>query len=196
MNIVDVYLHYFYMRQHMTKNYTYSPFKPLGLKNAASRVQSDRYYQKFARIATHADPISYLIGNFVYTNGFIREFSDENYISYENFKKRIKPFTDVLLQRELQQPINTLINPTDGQPPQLLQHAVTGKIDMMAVLIINNLLNFHEKWKKQDFYNEKETKKVVDKIEKLGSLIQIEHEADKYRVILLDHFERFASKHA
>lgn len=195
MNTVDVYVAYVYMRRHVTTKAIYDRFRMKSLRNAEQLVQKDKYFKHFVAITRVNDPRAYIVGNLIYTGGYIAEFREENFARYQNFQCNVFPFRKEL--EKLQLPLNQLMSSVDDNPPPLLQMLIDGKIDWMAVLIINTLLNFHVKWKTQAFVQQnKKMTKLVHKLEKLASLIELKSDSDKYRMVILDHFERLQKQNA
>ncbi|QIG70610.1 DNA helicase loader protein [Rhizobium phage RHph_I1_18] len=189
MNAYDVYVAYIYMRQHMTRtDFVYDQFTNTGLKNGQTRLANERFKTRFTNIAKKAEPRTYLIGNFIYTDGFVATFTDDNYKRYDHYKRHVDAFKRDL--NSLDVPLNYLIRSENDNIPPLLQKVMNNETDIITLIIINNLLKFHTKWKTQPFASIKTAKKLLFKIEKLSTLIEIDGDANKYRLILLDHFER------
>lgn len=195
MNAIDVMSACILIRQFIRSNQQSINLMNLPRVRAApSKLQRDKgLIPIYTRISQSADPMSYIVANFVYTNdsAYVKQFTTDNFNRYMFFKRHLDFFEKEI--KTLDMPLNHLIRSFDSTTPIILTYLRDKKVDMMVVLILNQLLRFTDRWKTMAFCEEKDDKKLVNRIEKLGKLIRLDNDSDKYKEVIIRHFENLTA---
>ena len=156
---IDIYLKYCAMKAHFGKgDYDYVKF---GGKSKVSREsfwkRKDRYF--FVKIGRKYDAYliesidDYLLANFIVENkGWVGNFSDKNYYEWKDrmsrltqiFKNEITP-----LLANFKDDGKYLFAVPESSHPKLLKEYLGGRISLETIVILDDLVNFGNRWDKQ-----------------------------------------------
>lgn len=188
MDAFQAYTLYLALKRHFTPGSGYDYFKYNGKTNAsktAFETRNDKY--SFHKLSKKADPLQFLVANFsehgpgLWIGDLISNEKYEN--TYKNWVKKKESLSYIIKEdlSILDTDIDTNFKVIEGQYPKLLTFYLKKKINLETIIILNNILNFVPKWKRDirdvtlwpDIYNKiVQTQKflVYDK-EKIHKLI-------------------------
>ena len=152
MEPIDVYLMYCALKAHFNSDYDFFKY---GGKTKISRdsffKRKDRHF--FVRISKKYREYDfirdYFISNFIkHGKGYVANFNDENYKEwldrrgnfYKIFIAELKPVV---------KDFEPLFEPKNNNHPKLLKEYLGGRISLETIVILDDLVDFGNKWDKQ-----------------------------------------------
>ena len=194
MNGLDVYKTYQSIKLHFTTQ-KYNFFTYGGKTNisvdAFERRKDKFLFHKLARKYDEDEIVSFLVSNFVKnSNVWVRDLLTEDAEdTYRNWKKVTQSMSEIfrcdldrLLVEKNPKEFNAIFVVTDGDSPILLQKLQQGDVTIESSVILNNMVNFIDRWDNQ-ISDDIIYPKISMKIRKYGAFLTID--TKKYKNILL-----------
>ena len=157
MEPIDVYLMYCALKAHFGKgDYDYVTYEgKTKIKRESFYKRKDRgFFVKVARKYKNENDIkNYFVSNFIKNrNGYIADFSDENYQSWKLKRQGFFDQFDVEM-KPLVEAFENLFIVKDGQHPKLLREFLGGRVSLETMIILDELVSYgtfkSDEWNKE-----------------------------------------------
>ena len=190
MEAIDVYLMYCAFKAHFTRD-DYDYFKYDGktrIKRESFYKRKDRlFFVKISRRYKEYDEVkNYLVSNFVKRpDGYVANFDDK---IYQDWLDRRRNFYNIF-SNEMQPYVKNfepLFAVENSNHPKLLREYLGKRISLETLAVLDNLVNFSEKWDKEmsGDYVWNDVKKLLNNYQRFLTI-----DVKRYRILLLKLIE-------
>ena len=190
MEPIDVYLMYCELKAHFGKgDYDYVTYE------GKTKINRESFYKGkvrglFVRVArkykNENDIKNYFVSNFIKTkNGYIANFSDEN---YESWTLKRQGFFDLfeVEMKPLVEAFENLFIVEGGQHPKLMREFLGSRVSLETLIILDKLVEYDDNWNKSmdDDIVWKDLRELKNNYERFLTI-----DVEKYRIRLLKLIE-------